>query len=136
MAAVLALAGTGMAGAFGGIMDTEVGYGYNSAADGIHSAHIEVKPIPKLAVGAEYRHWNNRGNETDVYAKYKVGHFYVGAGNRNYYDRDARMYGLIEGKPMCWALWMPMQAFSYPAKKGSTRRGLRWIWCPRPLILT
>lgn len=98
MAAVLALAGTGMAGAFGGIMDTEAGYGYNSAADGIHSAHIEVKPIPKLAVGAEYRHWNNRGNETDVYAKYKVGHFYVGAGNRNYYDRDARMYGLIEGK--------------------------------------
>ena len=57
MAAILALAGgTGMASAFGGIMDTEVGYGYNSAADGIHSAHIEVKPIPKLAVGAEYRH--------------------------------------------------------------------------------
>ncbi len=27
MAAVLALAGTGMAGAFGGIMDTEAGYG-------------------------------------------------------------------------------------------------------------
>lgn len=98
MAAVLALAGTGMAGAFGGIMDTEVGYGYNSAADGIHSAHIEVKPIPKVAVGAEYRHWNNRGNETDVYAKYKIGHFYVGAGNRNYYDRDARLFGLIEGK--------------------------------------
>lgn len=98
MAAVLALAGTGMAGAFGGIMDTEVGYGYNNAADGIHSAHIEVKPIPKLAVGAEYRHWNNRGNETDVYAKYKIGHLYVGAGNRNYYDRDAKMFGLIEGK--------------------------------------
>lgn len=98
MAAALALAGTGMAGAFGGIMDTEVGYGYNSAADGIHSAHIEVKPIPKLAVGAEYRHWNNRGNETDVYAKYKIGHVYVGAGNRNYYDRDAKMFGLIEGK--------------------------------------
>ena len=73
MAAALALAGTGMAGAFGGIMDMEAGYGYNSAADGIHSAHIEVKPIPKVAVGAEYRHWNNRGNETDVYAKYKIG---------------------------------------------------------------
>lgn len=98
-AAVLALAGgAGMADAFGGIMDTEVGYGYNGAADGIHSAHIEVKPIPKLAVGAEYRHWNHRGNETDIYAKYKIGRFFVGAGNRNYYDRDARMYGLIEGK--------------------------------------
>ena len=30
------------------IMDTEVGYGYNAAKDGIHSAHIEIKPIPKV----------------------------------------------------------------------------------------
>ncbi len=98
-ASILAIAcGAGQASAFGGIMDVDAGYGYSNAADGIHSAHIEVKPIPKLAIGAEYRHWNNRGNETDVYAKYKIGKLYVGAGNRNYYDRDAKMYGLIEGR--------------------------------------
>src|SRR3712207_4923076 len=79
------LASASNGGAFGRRMDSGAGYGYDSAADRIHSAHIRVKPIPKPAVGAEYRHWNNRGNETDVYAKYKVGHFYVGAGNRNYY---------------------------------------------------
>lgn len=97
LAALLA-GGAGSVSAIGGIMDTEVGYGYNGAADGIHSAHIEVKPIPKVAVGAEVRHWNHRGNETDVYAKYKIGHLYIGAGNRNYYDRDARMFGLVEGR--------------------------------------
>lgn len=79
-------------------MDTEVGYGYNAAKDGIHSAHIEIKPIPKVVVGAGYRHWNHAGNETDVYAKYKIGHLYIGAGNRNYYDRDAKLFGLIEGR--------------------------------------
>lgn len=98
-ASILAVTcGAGSASAFGGIMDVDAGYGYSNAADGIHSAHIEVKPVPKLAIGAEYRHWNNRGNETDVYAKYKIGKLYVGAGNRNYYDRDAKMYGLIEGR--------------------------------------
>ena len=80
------------------IMDTEVGYGYNAAKDGIHSAHIEIKPIPKEVVGAGYRHWNHAGNETDVYAKYKIGHLYIGAGNRNYYDRDAKLFGLVEGR--------------------------------------
>lgn len=102
-AAVLAAAflGTGTAHALVpgvDIMDTEVGYGYNAAKDGIHSAHIEIKPIPKVVVGAGYRHWNHAGNETDVYAKYKIGHLYIGAGNRNYYDRDAKLFGLIEGR--------------------------------------
>lgn len=101
--AVLALAflGTGTAHALVpgvDIMDTEVGYGYNATKDGIHSAHIEIKPIPKVVVGAGYRHWNHAGNETDVYAKYKIGHLYIGAGNRNYYDRDAKLFGLIEGR--------------------------------------
>lgn len=102
-AAVLAAAflGTGTAHALVpgvDIMDTEVGYGYNAAKDGIHSAHIEIKPIPKVVVGAGYRHWNHAGNETDVYAKYKIGHLYIGAGNRNYYDRDAKLFGLVEGR--------------------------------------
>ena len=102
-AAVLAAAflGTGTAHALVpgvDIMDTEVGYGYNAAKDGIHSAHIEIKPIPKVVVGAEYRHWNHAGNEMDVYAKYKIGHLYIGAGNRNYYDRDAKLFGLVEGR--------------------------------------
>ena len=96
--ATLLAGGAGSASAIGGIMDPDVGYGYNGAADGIHSAHIEVKPIPKVAVGADVRHWNHRGNETDVYAKYKIGHLYIGAGSRNYYDRDARMFGLVEGR--------------------------------------
>lgn len=57
-AAVLAAAflGTGTAHALVpgvDIMDTEVGYGYNAAKDGIHSAHIEIKPIPKVVVGAD-----------------------------------------------------------------------------------
>ena len=30
------------------IMETEVGYGYNTAKDGIHSAHIEIAPIQKI----------------------------------------------------------------------------------------
>lgn len=79
-------------------VDIETGYGYNTAKDGIHQFHVAVTPIPKLTVGAEARHWNHGGNETDVYGKYRVGQIYVGLGNRNYYDRDARMYGLIEGR--------------------------------------
>lgn len=81
-----------------GLMDTEVGYSYNNAADGIHSAHIEISPLDKVAIGAEYRHWNNRGNETDIYAKYKIGRVYFGIGNRNYYDRDAKLFGMVGGK--------------------------------------
>lgn len=80
------------------IMKTEVGYGYNTSKDGIHRAHIEIAPIQKIAVGAEYRHWNHGGNETDIYAKYKLGRVYLGLGNRNYYDRDSKIYGLIEGR--------------------------------------
>lgn len=80
------------------LLDTEVGYNYNNAADGIHSAHIEISPLNKVAVGAEYRHWNHRGNETDIYAKYKIGRVYFGVGNRNYYDRDAKLFGMIGGK--------------------------------------
>ena len=72
------------------VLETEVGYGYNGAKDGIHSAHIEISPVSKVIVGAEYRHWNHGGNETDIYAKYKLGHVYLGLGNRNYYDRDAK----------------------------------------------
>lgn len=79
-------------------VDIETGYGYNTAKDGIHQFHVAVTPIPKLTVGAEARHWNHGGNETDVYGKYRLGQIYVGLGNRNYYDRDARMYGLIEGR--------------------------------------
>ena len=80
------------------VLETEVGYGYNGAKDGIHSAHIEISPVSKVIVGAEYRHWNHGGNETDIYAKYKLGHVYLGLGNRNYYDRDAKVYGLLEGR--------------------------------------
>lgn len=79
-------------------VDIETGYGYNTAKNGIHQFHVAVTPIPKLTVGAEARHWNHGGNETDVYGKYRLGQIYVGLGNRNYYDRDARMYGLIEGR--------------------------------------
>ncbi len=80
------------------VLETEVGYGYNGAKDGIHSAHIEISPVSKVIVGAEYRHWNHGGNETDIYAKYKLGHVYLGLGNRNYYDRNAKVYGLLEGR--------------------------------------
>ena len=79
-------------------IDIEAGYGYNTAKDGIHQFHVAVTPIPKLTVGAEARHWNHGGNETDIYGKYRVGQVYIGLGNRNYYDRDARMYGLVEGR--------------------------------------
>ena len=103
------------------IMDTEVGYGYNAAKDGIHSAHIEIKPIPKVVVGAEYRHWNHAGNETDVYAKYKIGHLYIGAGNRNYYDRDAKLFGLVEGRANVLGP-VDMQASKYPAKNANTKQ--------------
>ena len=82
----------------GGLMNTEIGYGYNGAKDGIHSAHIEIAPLNKIVLGAEYRHWNHGGNETDIYAKYKLGNIYLGVGNRNYYDRDSKLYGLIEGR--------------------------------------
>lgn len=79
-------------------LETEAGYGYNTAKDGIHSAHIEIAPAKKVILGAEYRHWNRGGNETDIYAKYKLDHVYLGLGNRNYYDRDAKLYGLVEGR--------------------------------------
>lgn len=98
LAAVLALTGAGSAFAIGGIMDVEAGYNYKTAADGIHGGHLEIRPVPKLAIGAEYRHWNHRGDETDVYAKYKIGRIYLGAGSRNYYDRDAKMFGMVEGR--------------------------------------
>lgn len=81
-----------------GLMNTEVGYTYNNAADGVHGAHIEISPLNKVAIGAEYRHWNHRGNETDIYAKYKIGRVYFGIGNRNYYDRDAKLFGMVGGK--------------------------------------
>ena len=75
-----------------------IGYSYNNAADGIHNVYAEFSPINKVVVGAEYRDWINRGHETDVYAKYRVTpQIYVGLGNRNYYDRDAKVYGLVEG---------------------------------------
>ena len=79
-------------------VDIETGYGYNTAKDGIHQFHVAVTPIPKFTVGAEARHWNHGGNETDIYGKYRVGQLYVGVGNRNYYDRDAKLYGLVEGR--------------------------------------
>ena len=85
LAGVLALSGAGSAFAIGGIMDIDAGYSYNTAADGIHGGHLEIKPIPKLAIGAEYRHCNNRGDETDIYAKYKIGNIYVGAGSLDAY---------------------------------------------------
>ena len=66
------------------VLETEVGYGYNGAKDGIHSAHIEISPVSKVIVGAEYRHWNHGGNETDIYAKYKLGHVYLGIAYRLY----------------------------------------------------
>lgn len=75
-----------------------VGYTYNNAVDGIHNVYAEFSPISKVVVGAEYRDWINRGHETDIYAKYRMGHnVYIGLGNRNYYDRSARLYGLVEG---------------------------------------
>lgn len=74
-----------------------VGYSYNGAADGIHNIYMEFSPLNRLVLGAEYRDWINRDNETDVYAKYRLGHFYVGLGNRNYNDRDAKTFGLVEG---------------------------------------
>lgn len=80
-----------------GTLSGNIGYEYNGAKDGVHSVYAEFSPAPKVVVGAEVRDWVNNGHETDVYAKYRLGHFYVGAGNRNYYDRDARTYGLVEG---------------------------------------
>ncbi len=99
MAAALALLSGGLtAYALVPGMDIEAGYGYNTAKDGIHQVHVAITPIPKLTVGAEARHWNHGGNETDIYGKYKIGQLYVGLGNRNYYDRDARLFGLVEGR--------------------------------------
>ena len=80
------------------LMQADAGYNYNTAKDGLHSAHIEIAPWKKFVVGAEYRHWNNNGNEADIYAKYRVGHVYVGLGNRNYINDQSKVYGLIEGK--------------------------------------
>lgn len=80
------------------IMDTEVGYGYNAAKDGIHSAHIEIKPIPKVVVGAEYRHWNHAGNETDVYAKYKIGHSISAQATETIMTEMQNFFGLVEGR--------------------------------------
>ncbi len=97
---LLALTGATSAHAIAGtgIMDVEAGYGYNNAKDGIHALHVEVKPIPKLAVGAEYRHWNHAGNETDIYGKYKLGKVYLGVGARDYYNAGTKIYGLVEGR--------------------------------------
>ncbi len=75
----------------------DVGYLYNGAHDGTHNAYLEYSPISKLVVGAEYRKWIHEGSETDVYAKYRIGHAYVGVGSRNYYDRGAKTFGLVEG---------------------------------------
>lgn len=87
-----------LAGGIGTINAMEIGTGYNGAKDGIYGGHIEVSPLPRTTVGAAVRHWKHGGNETDVYAKYKVDkHFSVGIGNRNYYDRDARIFGMVEG---------------------------------------
>ena len=74
-----------------------IGYSYNGANDGVHNMYLEYSPISKVVVGAEYRDWINAGNETDVYAKYRLGRVYLGVGNRNYADRDAKVYGLVEG---------------------------------------
>jgi len=97
LAAAAAILGAGEAWALP-LVGVEAGYGYNTAKDGIHSAHIEIAPLNRIIIGAEYRHWNSAGNETDVYAKYRIGHVYLGVGNRNYYDRDAKVFGLIEGR--------------------------------------
>lgn len=74
-----------------------IGYSYNGAKDGIHNMYLEYSPLNKVVIGAEYRDWVNHGNETDVYAKYRLGRMYLGFGNRNYNDRDAKTYGLVEG---------------------------------------
>lgn len=74
-----------------------IGYSYNGAKDGIHNMYLEYAPADKVVVGAEYRDWIHTGNETDIYAKYRLGHMYLGLGNRNYNDRDAKVYGLLEG---------------------------------------
>ena len=74
-----------------------VGYSYNGAADGIHNLYMEFSPLNRLVIGAEYRDWINRSDETDIYAKYRLGHMYLGLGNRNYNDRDAKTFGLVEG---------------------------------------
>lgn len=97
---LLALTGATSAHAIAGtgIMDVEAGYGYSNAKDGIHALHVEVKPIPKVAVGAEYRHWNHAGNETDIYGKYKLGKVYLGVGARDYYNAGTKIYGLVEGR--------------------------------------
>ncbi len=74
-----------------------VGYSYNSAADGIHNIYMEFSPLNRLVIGAEYRDWINRDNETDVYAKYRLGHMYLGLGSRDYYYTGSKTYGLVEG---------------------------------------
>lgn len=74
-----------------------VGYTYNGARAGIHNVHVEYAPVSKVVVGVEVRDWINHGKETDIYAKYRLGRVYLGLGNRNYHDRDAHVYGLIEG---------------------------------------
>lgn len=74
-----------------------VGYSYNSAGDGVHNVYAEFSPINRLVIGAEFRHWINHNDETDVYAKVRLGHAYVGIGSRDYYYRGSSTYGLIEG---------------------------------------
>ena len=74
-----------------------VGYSYNGAADGVHGVYAEFSPVSRLVIGAEFRHWNNRNDETDIYAKYRIGHAYVGIGSRDYYYRGSSTFGLIEG---------------------------------------
>ena len=54
-------------------MGGNVGYSYNGSADGIHNIYAEFSPIDRLVIGAEYRDWINRDNETDIYAKYRLG---------------------------------------------------------------
>ncbi len=74
-----------------------IGYLYNGAHKGTHSLYLEYAPISKVVVGAEYRKWIHEGSETDVYAKYRIGHAYVGIGSRNYIDRGSKTFGLVEG---------------------------------------
>lgn len=78
-------------------MGGNVGYSYNGSADGIHNIYAEFAPIDRLVIGAEYRDWINRDNETDIYAKYRLGHMYLGLGSRDYNDRGSKVFGLVEG---------------------------------------
>ncbi len=103
LAAALILAGSAYSVqaapvSFVGENSGDIGYLYNGARDGTHNVYLEYSPISKLVVGAEYRKWIHDGSETDVYAKYRIGHAYVGVGSRNYVDRGAKAFGLVEGR--------------------------------------